>query len=102
MMKYISIETANDGKLLIPIGTGLLVRRESAVKVSFFNGDSLGMGYEGADKVGLKLTGTGFTQALVDNINAAIVESLQSNYRAKPVAVKIPSGNAVNDFDVST
>ena len=99
MMKYISIETTSNGKFLCPIGTGLIVKRSSAFQINLICGDSLGAGY-GDEGLGLILAGTGFTQALVDNINAAIVESLQSDYRAKPVAVVIPSGVGVQTFDV--
>lgn len=100
MMKYISIETTTSGKFLCPIGTGLIVKRSSTgTQIKLICGDSLGAGY-GDQGLGLMLSGTGFTQALVDNINAAIVESLQSDYRAKPVAVVIPSGNVVQNFGV--
>ena len=99
MIKYISIETENNGKFLCPIGTGLIVKRNGTGQIKLVNGDSLGAGY--ADEgLGLSLAGSGFNQALVDNINAAIVESLQSDYRAKPVAVTIPSGVSVQVFDV--
>ncbi len=100
MLKYIYIETVNDGKALIPVSTGLLVVKESATSIRFYSGDSLGMAFDGSS-IGLVVTGTGFTQGLVDNINSAIVQSLQSNYRAKAVAVEIPAGNVVNDFEVN-
>ena len=99
MMKYISIETTNSGKFLCPIGTGLIVKRSSATQIKLICGDSLGAGYA-TEGLGLVIAGAGFNQAFVDNINAAIVESLQSDYRAKPVAVVIPSGNVVQNFGV--
>tara|TARA_S200002703_G_scaffold143267_2_gene136173 strand:+ start:17935 stop:18249 length:315 start_codon:yes stop_codon:yes gene_type:complete len=101
MMKYISIETTINGKFLCPIGTGLIAKLTtgSTSQIKLYSGDSLGAGY--ADQgLGLQLGGTGFNQAFVDNINAAIVESLQSDYRAKPVAVAIPSGVSVQVFGV--
>ena len=105
MMKYISIETANDGKALIPIGTGLYVKRRPLGGVNFlillYYVDALGQREQDSYITELTLTGTGINQALTDNINAAIVESLQSDYKAKPVAVKIPSGVVVNSYAVA-
>ena len=99
MLKYISIETVNNGKALIPIGAGLYVKRVNNIMFLFY-ADALGQGQMQGSFMELMIYGTGFNQALTDNINAAIVESLQSDYRAKPVAVKIPSGVVVNSFQV--
>lgn len=60
--------------------------------------DALGQREEESSILELQLSGTGFNQAFTDNVNAAIVESLRSDYKAKPVAVKIPSGVVVNSY----
>jgi len=101
MLKYISIETVSNGKALIPIGKGLYVKRNGANIMFLYYADALGQREQEAYITELQLTGTGFNQALTDNINAAIVESLQSDYRAKAVAVKIPSGVVVNSYAVA-
>ena len=99
MLKYISIETVNDGKALIPIGSGLFIKTFGTFMFLYYV-DALGQREQEASILELQISGTGFNQALTDNVNAAIVESLQSDYKAKPVAVKIPSGVTVNSYYV--
>jgi hypothetical protein len=101
MLKYISIETVNNGKALIPISTGLFIKNFGTFMLLYY-ADALGQREQETYITELTLVGTGFNQQFTDNVNAAIVQSLQSDYKAKPVAVKIPSGVVVSRFEVES
>ena len=94
MAKYITISTTNDGVLQAPICDGMLARLRSATLVQLFTGVT------GTNV--LKLTCTGANQALIDNINAALRNAAETNWRDVISPVTIPSGVVVTDYEVAT
>lgn len=92
MAKYITISTTNDGVLQAPIGDGMMPRLRSATIVEVFSSAF------GSNK--LELTCTGANQALIDNINAAIRNAAETNWRDVLSPVTVPAGVTVADYEV--
>ena len=92
MAKYITISTTNDGVLQAPIGDGIMARLRSATVVEVFSSAF------GSNK--LELTCTGANQALIDNINAAIKNAAETNWRVVLSPVTVPAGVTVADYEV--
>ncbi len=92
MAKYITISTTNDGVLQAPIGDGMMARLRSATVVEVFSSAF------GSNK--LELTCTGANQALIDNINAAIKNAAETNWRVVLSPVTVPAGVTVADYEV--
>lgn len=92
MAKYITISTTNDGVLQAPIADGMMARLRSATIVEVFSSAF------GSNK--LELTCTGANQALIDNINAAIRDAAETNWRDVLSPVTVPAGVTVADYEV--
>tara|TARA_R110002020_G_scaffold128464_4_gene287929 strand:- start:133 stop:432 length:300 start_codon:yes stop_codon:yes gene_type:complete len=98
MAKYLKITTTNDGDVHIPIGDGLLAALVSATVVNLYSG----IHSDAAATAGgyIKLTCTGATQALIDNINTAQVIAAETGWQNAVVVVTVPSGQTVADYEV--
>tara|TARA_S200002703_G_scaffold143267_2_gene136172 strand:+ start:17587 stop:17916 length:330 start_codon:yes stop_codon:yes gene_type:complete len=104
MVKYITIDSANDGVIHIPLCSGLFAKHNGATTSNLFyiqglDADSTETGLQQVRSY-IQLRGTGLTQALTDNINDAIERAITSNWREVAHAVTIPSGAAVTSFDI--
>jgi hypothetical protein len=93
MQKYLSIATVNDGVLQIPVQGGIIAQYMAGTHIHIFT-SILGSSAK------LKIEGTGVTQALVDNVNAALKTAAETNWRKSVVAVSIPNGTVINDWSI--
>ncbi len=104
MVKYITIDSANDGVIHLPLCSGLFAKHGGSTLCNIYyiqglDGDSTEAGVQQV-RAKVQLSGTGITQALTDNINDAIERAITSNWREVVHAVTIPSGAAVTTFDI--
>ena len=98
MAKYLTIATTNDGTCYVPIGDGLLCQLISATVVNIYP-STVGLGGTTAGGY-IKLTTAGATQVMIDNMNAAQVEAAETGWQNSEVAVVIPSGQTVVEYEV--
>ena len=87
MTKYISIETTNNGVLLLPTGVGIPILIDSNSIALVGGGGELPPSCVNAN------------QQLIDNINKTVVSSLQGSYTEVVFPVTIPNGVEVLGFD---
>lgn len=87
MTKYISIETTNNGVLLIPAGIGFAILIDSN-SIAFVGG--------GGE---LPFLCVNANQQLIDNINNAVVSLAQGSYTEVVFPVTIPNGVEVLGLD---
>lgn len=104
MVKYITIDSTNDGVIHIPLCSGLFSKHNGSTTsylyyIQGLDGDSTEAGVQQVRSY-IRLLGTGLTQALTDNINDAIERAITSNWREVAHAVTIPSGQAVTSFSI--
>ena len=93
MTKYLSITTSNDGVLYVPTEGGIIAQYMAATHIHIF---TAGLG----SSVKIKVEGTSVTQALVDNVNAALKTAAETSWTNAVVLVTIPAGTTITDWSL--
>jgi len=83
MAKYITLETANDGKVHLNTDDILYVETASSTSGEIF--------LKGGVRK-LTVTGTGLTSGFDENVNAALVEAAQTSWHNAVVPVSVAGG----------
>ena len=94
MNKYLQFAVADFEPIQVAIGSGLVV--------GVIAGDGLSVIIHSVDNASTyTLTGTGFTVAMGDAINAALIIAAQTNWMKAVSTVQIPIGQAVASIAIT-
>tara|TARA_R110000850_G_scaffold190712_1_gene316824 strand:+ start:897 stop:1175 length:279 start_codon:yes stop_codon:yes gene_type:complete len=92
MNKYLQFAVADLEPIQVAIGSGLVVGAMGATTVVIHSVDNAST---------YTLTGTGFTVAMGDAINAALIIAAQTNWMKAVSTVQIPIGQAVASIAIT-
>jgi|TARA_R100000935_G_scaffold2256_4_gene6407 hypothetical protein len=92
MNKYLSFAVTDFEPVQIAINGGLTVGAVTATNIALHSADSA---------VVYTLVGTGFTVAMADSINYALVAAAQTNWMKAVSKVSIPNGQLVTDVTIA-
>ena len=92
MNKYLQFAVADLEPIQVAIGSGLVVGAMGATTVVIHSVDN---------ESTYTLTGTGFTVAMGDAINAALIIAAQTNWMKAVSTVQIPIGQAVASIAIT-
>ena len=94
MNKYLQFAVADFEPIQVAIGSGLVV--------GVIAGDGLSVIIHSVDNASTyTLTGTGFTVAMGDAINAALIIAAQTNWMKAVSTVQVPIGQAVASIAIT-